>query len=54
MTRHTRRDMLRLACCSAAGASLVSGLSKLGLVSALAQGTNGLQSAGVHFHVWRK
>ena len=38
MTRHTRRDMLRLACCSAAGASLVSGLSKLGLVSALAQG----------------
>jgi uncharacterized protein (DUF1501 family) len=39
MTRHTRRDMLRLACCSAAGASLVSGLSKLGLVSALAQGT---------------
>jgi len=28
-----------LACCSAAGASLVSGLSKLGLVSALAQGT---------------
>jgi uncharacterized protein (DUF1501 family) len=39
MTRHTRRDLLRLACCSAAGASLVSGLSKLGLVSALAQGT---------------
>jgi uncharacterized protein (DUF1501 family) len=31
--------MLRLACCSAAGASLVSGLSKFGLVSALAQGT---------------
>jgi uncharacterized protein (DUF1501 family) len=28
-----------LACCSAAGASLVGGLSKLGLVSALAQGT---------------
>jgi uncharacterized protein (DUF1501 family) len=28
-----------LGCCSAAGASLVSGLSKLGLVSALAQGT---------------
>jgi uncharacterized protein (DUF1501 family) len=28
-----------LACCSTAGASLVSGLSKLGLVSALAQGT---------------
>jgi uncharacterized protein (DUF1501 family) len=39
MTRHTRRDLLRLACCSAAGASLVGGLSKLGLVSALAQGT---------------
>jgi uncharacterized protein (DUF1501 family) len=30
--------LLRLACCSAAGASLVGGLSKLGLVSALAQG----------------
>jgi uncharacterized protein (DUF1501 family) len=39
MIRHTRRDMLRLACCSAAGASLVGGLSKFGLVSALAQGT---------------
>jgi uncharacterized protein (DUF1501 family) len=39
MTRHTRRDLLRLTCCSAVGASLVSGLSKLGLVSALAQGT---------------
>ncbi len=39
MTRHTRRDILRLACCSAAGASMVGGLSKLGLVSALAQGT---------------
>ena len=39
MTRHTRRDLLRLACCSAAGATLVGGLSKLGLVSALAQGT---------------
>jgi uncharacterized protein (DUF1501 family) len=39
MTLHTRRDMLRLACCSAAGASLVGGLSKLGLVSALAQAT---------------
>jgi uncharacterized protein (DUF1501 family) len=39
MTRHSRRDILRLACCSAAGASMVSGLSKLGLVSALAQGT---------------
>jgi uncharacterized protein (DUF1501 family) len=40
MTLHTRRDLLRLACCSAAGASLVSGLSKFGLVSALAQGTS--------------
>jgi len=39
MTPHTRRDLLRLTCCSAVGASLVSGLSKLGLVSALAQGT---------------
>jgi uncharacterized protein (DUF1501 family) len=39
MTFHTRRDLLRLACCSAAGASLVGGLSKFGLVSALAQGT---------------
>ena len=39
MTPHTRRDLLRLTCCSAVGASLVSGLGKLGLVSALAQGT---------------
>ena len=39
MTHHTRRDFVRLACCSAATASLVSGLSKFGLVSALAQGT---------------
>ncbi len=39
MTHHTRRDFMRLACCSAATASLVSGLSKFGLVSALAQGT---------------
>ncbi len=37
MTPHTRRDLLRLACCSAAGASLLGGLSKFGLVSALAQ-----------------
>ena len=44
MTRHTRRDLLRLACCSAAGATLVSGLSKLGLVSALAQGTTGYKA----------
>jgi uncharacterized protein (DUF1501 family) len=39
MTHHTRRDFVRLACCSAAGASLVGGLSKFGLVSALAQGS---------------
>jgi uncharacterized protein (DUF1501 family) len=39
MTHHTRRDFMRLACCSAATATLVSGLSKFGLVSALAQGT---------------
>ena len=39
MTHHTRRDFVRLACCSAATASLVAGLSKFGLVSALAQGT---------------
>jgi uncharacterized protein (DUF1501 family) len=39
MTPHTRRDFLRLACCSAATASLVGGLSKFGLVSAMAQGT---------------
>ena len=38
MSEHTRRDFLRLACCSAATASMVSGLSKFGLVSALAQG----------------
>ena len=39
MTRHARRDLLRLTCCSAAGASLLAGLSKFGLVSALAQAT---------------
>ena len=44
MTLHTRRDLLRLACCSAAGASLVSGLSKFSLVSALAQGTPNYQA----------
>src|SRR5579871_4639057 len=38
-TPHTRRDFLRLACCSAATASIVGGLSKFGLVSALAQGS---------------
>ncbi len=38
MSPHTRRDFLRLACCSAATASLVGGLSKFGLVSAMAQG----------------
>lgn len=40
MTHHTRRDFMRLACCSAATATLVSGLSKFGLVSALAQSTS--------------
>jgi uncharacterized protein (DUF1501 family) len=38
MTHHSRRDFMRLACCSAATASLASGLSKFGLISALAQG----------------
>jgi uncharacterized protein (DUF1501 family) len=37
---HTRRDFLRLTCCSAATATLASGLSKFGLVSALAQGSS--------------
>src|ERR1700750_1601084 len=37
MTPHTRRDFMRLACCSAATAGMVSGLSKFGLVSAMAQ-----------------
>jgi uncharacterized protein (DUF1501 family) len=40
MTHHSRRDFMRLACCSAATASMVGGLSKLGLVSALAQSTS--------------
>ena len=40
MTPHTRRDFLRLACCSAATASIVGGLSKFGLVSAMAQGSS--------------
>src|SRR5271169_4306441 len=35
---HSRRDFMRLSCCSAAGASLLGGLSKFGLVSAMAQG----------------
>lgn len=38
MSLHTRRDLLRLACCSATGATLIGGLSKFGLMSALAQG----------------
>jgi uncharacterized protein (DUF1501 family) len=38
MTHHSRRDFMRLSCCSAAGAALVGGLSKFGLVSAMAQG----------------
>src|SRR5277367_3920428 len=37
MTHHSRRDFMRLTCCSAATAAMVSGLSKFGLVSALAQ-----------------
>jgi len=44
VTPHTRRDFVRLACCSAATASMVSGLSKFGLVSALAQGTPGYKA----------
>jgi uncharacterized protein (DUF1501 family) len=44
MTPHTRRDFLRLSCCSAATASIVAGLSKFGLVSALAQGTPGYKA----------
>ena len=39
MTHHSRRDFMRLTCCSAATAAMVSGLSKFGLVSALAQAT---------------
>src|SRR5580698_6785840 len=38
MNHHSRRDFMRLTCCSAAGAALVGGLSKFGLVSAFAQG----------------
>ena len=37
MSHHSRRDFMRLTCCSAATAAMVSGLSKFGLVSALAQ-----------------
>jgi uncharacterized protein (DUF1501 family) len=44
MTRHTRRDMLRLTCCSAAGAAMLGGLSKFGLVSAFAQGSTDYQA----------
>ena len=40
MTPHSRRDFLRLTCCSAAAASMISGLSKFSLVSALAQGSS--------------
>ena len=40
MTHHSRRDFMRLTCCSAATAAMVSGLSKFGLVSALAQATS--------------
>jgi uncharacterized protein (DUF1501 family) len=44
MTHHSRRDFMRLACCSAAGASLVGGLSKFSLVNALAQNTPGYKA----------
>jgi uncharacterized protein (DUF1501 family) len=44
VTPHTRRDFMRLACCSAVSASMASGLSKFGLVSALAQGTPGYKA----------
>ncbi len=37
MNHHSRRDFMRLSCCSAATAAMVGGLSKFGLVSALAQ-----------------
>ena len=37
MAHHSRRDFMRLSCCSAATAAMVGGLSKFGLVSALAQ-----------------
>lgn len=40
MSPHSRRDFLRLTCCAAAVASMAGGLSKFGLVSALAQGTS--------------
>ena len=40
MAHHSRRDFVRLTCCSAATAAMVSGLSKFGLVSALAQATS--------------
>ncbi|HMD38952.1 MAG TPA: DUF1501 domain-containing protein [Candidatus Acidoferrum sp.] len=39
MSHHSRRDFMRLTCCSAATAAMVSGLSKFGLVSALAEAT---------------
>jgi uncharacterized protein (DUF1501 family) len=44
MSQHTRRDFMRLACCSATGAYMVGGLGKFGLVSALAQGTPGYKA----------
>jgi uncharacterized protein (DUF1501 family) len=40
MAHHSRRDFMRLTCCSAATAAMVSGLSKFGLVSALAQASS--------------
>lgn len=43
-SKHTRRDFMRLACCSAVGATMVGGLSKFGLVSALAQNSPGYKA----------
>ena len=54
MTHHTRRDFMRLACCSAATASMVGGLSKFGLVSALAQGATDYKALVCIFHVRRQ
>ena len=55
MTPHTRRDFLRLTCCSAATAAIVGGLSKFGLVSAMAQGAGtDYKALGMHIFVWRK
>src|SRR5258708_10149697 len=36
--RHTRRDFIRLSCCSAATLSALAGLGRFGMMSALAAG----------------